>query len=63
MITEILIYITASLAIGLLTLMAYEVLPRTPRNHSKGIKAMVSPITLVIYLLVIGTAFTKFLDL
>lgn len=59
MTSTLLLYLAASLAIGLIGLMVYDWLPHTPRQHSKAIRAMQSPVTLLIYLVVIAAAVAR----
>lgn len=56
MTSTLLLYLSASLTIGLAGLMVYDALPNTPRRHSRAIRAIQSPVTLIIYLLVILAA-------
>ena len=53
MTSELINYINAALVFGLLGLMAYDALPNTPRKYSDAIRRYSSPVTLIIYLLVV----------
>lgn len=62
MTSTFIMYVAAALAVTLLFLLAYVALPSTPRRIERGVSAIQSPTTLIIYMLVILAAAVDFFE-